>query len=137
MAAPRRKTSQPQKTQKIERKKTVADAAPHESTTASEAMPEVGANLRRLRLERSLSLEKLAHTASVSRAMLGQIELGQSTPTIKTLWKIARALDVPFSALISGRVSGGTLVLRAHETRRLSNHDGSFVSRALFPLGGP
>src|SRR5689334_5182792 len=63
--------------------------------------PVVGANLRRLRIKRGLSLERLAGVSSVSRAMLGQIELGQSTPTINVLWKIARALDVPFSTLLS------------------------------------
>lgn len=109
-------------------------AAPEEP---ADDTPEVGANLRRLRSEQDLSLDKLAHKAGVSRAMLGQIELGQSTPTIKTLWKIARALDLPFSALISGSPSGGSTLLRAAQTRRLSNQDGKFVSRALFPLGGP
>lgn len=99
--------------------------------------PEVGESLRRLRTERALSLEKLAQMAGVSRAMLGQIELGQSTPTIKTLWKISRALDVPFSALLSGKESSGTIVLRAAQTRRLTNEQGTFLSRALFPLGGP
>ncbi len=69
--------------------------------------------------------------------MLGQIELGQSTPTITTLWKISRALDVPFSALLSGKFSGGTILLRASETRRMTNQSKTFVSRALFPLGGP
>lgn len=101
------------------------------------AMPDVGQNLKRLRAERGLSLEKLAQTTGVSRAMLGQIEIGQSTPTIKTLWKIARALDIPFSALIGGQASGTTTLLRAAQTRRLQNQDGTFVSRALFPLGGP
>jgi transcriptional regulator with XRE-family HTH domain len=115
-------------------------AAEHEPTTVepqADAMPEVGPNLRRLRSERGLSLEKLAQVAGASRAMLGQIELGQSVPTIKMLWKIARALDVPFSALISGKASGGPLLLRASQTRRFTNQDGTFVSRALFPLGGP
>ena len=42
--------------------------------------------------------------------MLGQIELGQSTPTINVLWKIARALEVTFSALISQRTQSGALV---------------------------
>ena len=63
--------------------------------------PVVGANLRRLRNQRGLSLERLAQISGVSRAMLGQIELGQSAPTINVLWKIASALEVPFSALIS------------------------------------
>lgn len=100
-------------------------------------MPEIGGNLRRLRSEQGLSLDKLAHLAGVSRAMLGQIELGQSTPTIKTLWKISRALELPFSALISGKSNSGTTLLTGSQTRRLSNQNGTFVSRALFPLGGP
>lgn len=94
----------------------------------------VGVNLRRLRTERGLSLEKLAQASGVSRAMLGQIELGQSAPTINVLWKIAQALDVSFSALIAAPRAGETLVLRASEARRLTSQDGSFSSRALFPL---
>lgn len=118
------------------------DSAPEEMTEAMaeegyESAPEVGDSLRRLRNDRGLSLEKLAQIAGVSRAMLGQIELGQSTPTIKTLWKISRALDVPFSALLSGKEPHGTMLLRASQTRRLMNEKGTFVSRALFPLGGP
>ena len=52
--------------------------------------PVLGANLRRLRMRRGLSLEKLSQLSGVSRAMLGQIELGQSAPTVNVLWKIAR-----------------------------------------------
>ncbi|AKU91947.1 helix-turn-helix domain-containing protein [Vulgatibacter incomptus] len=99
--------------------------------------PTVGANLRRLRMRRGLSLEKLSQACGVSRAMLGQIELGRSAPTINVLWKIARALDVTFSALITARVASGTTVLRATEARRLTSADGSFTSRALFPFDEP
>jgi transcriptional regulator with XRE-family HTH domain len=55
----------------------------------------VGSNLRRLQTTPGLSLERLAHASGVSRAMLCQIELGQSTPTINTIWKIARGLELP------------------------------------------
>lgn len=99
--------------------------------------PIVGANLRRLRLRRGLSLERLAKASGVSRAMLGQIELGQSAPTINVLWKIARALEVPFSALISSRKEGGTVVMPASKAKRLTSHDGKFTSRALFPFDVP
>ncbi len=100
--------------------------------------PVVGANLRRLRGERALSLEALAQRSGVSRAMLGQIELGQSAPTINVLWKIARALDLPFSALLAGpRAPSGTRVLPAARSKRLTSHDGAFSSRALFPLDEP
>jgi len=105
--------------------------------TSADLAPVVGANLRRLRVQRGLSLEKLSQTSGVSRAMLGQIELGQSAPTINVLWKIARALDVTFSALITARGGGGTKVLRGAESKLLSSHDGGFVSRALFPFDEP
>jgi transcriptional regulator with XRE-family HTH domain len=109
----------------------------HPTTEAADLAPVVGANLRRLRTRRGLSLERLAQISGVSRAMLGQIELGQSAPTINVLWKIARALEVTFSALISARTQSGALVLRAAESKILTSKDRSFSSRALFPFDEP
>lgn len=99
--------------------------------------PVVGANLKRLRVKRGLSLERLARASGVSRAMLGQIELGQSTPTINVVWKIARALQVPFSTLIAHRSSSRAVVLDGARSKVLASSDGSFVSRALFPFDEP
>src|SRR6266540_2033410 len=107
------------------------------AATARDLTPVVGGNLRRLRGQRGLSLERLAQVSGVSRAMLGQIELGQSAPTINVLWKIASALGVPFSALISARTQGTLHVLRAEQAKVLASHDGSFTSRALFPFDEP
>jgi transcriptional regulator with XRE-family HTH domain len=97
----------------------------------------VGANLRRLRVRRGLSLERLAQASQVSRAMLSQIELHQSAPTINVVSRIAAALEVPFSALVSPRASGSTTVLRAAEAKILTSSDGAFRSRALFPFDAP
>jgi transcriptional regulator with XRE-family HTH domain len=105
--------------------------------SSTDLAPIVGRNLRRLRTQRGLSLERLAKASGVSRAMLGQIELGQSAPTINVIWKIARALGIPFSALISTTAQSGTRLLRVQQSKRLSSHDGSFVSRALFPFDEP
>jgi transcriptional regulator with XRE-family HTH domain len=99
--------------------------------------PVVGRNLRRFRAERALSLEGLSKLSGVSRAMLGQIELGHSTPTINVVWKIARALDMPFSALISEERGAGTWVLPRAKARVLTSKDGVFTSRALFPMDRP
>jgi transcriptional regulator with XRE-family HTH domain len=95
--------------------------------------PAVGPNLRRLRTKRGLSLERLAQRSGVSRAMLSQIELGQSAPTINLLWKIARSLGVPFSALTGPSQDSTPQILRAREGKLLTNPEGSFSSRALFP----
>jgi len=97
----------------------------------------VGDNLRRIRAERGFSLERLAGLSGVSRAMLGQIELGQSTPTINVLWKVARALGLPFSALISSATAPGATVLPASRAWILKSRDGAFTSRALFPMDRP
>jgi len=112
-------------------------AYPPAATEGSDLAPIVGANLRRLRMRRGLSLEKLSQRSGVSRAMLGQIELGQSAPAINVLWKIARALDVTFATLIQAREAGGTTVLRKENAKVLTSHGGTFSSRALFPFDGP
>jgi len=96
----------------------------------------LGQNLRRLRTRLGLSLERFAQKSGVSRAMLGQIENGRSVPTIGVVWKVAKALDVPFSSLLTGRETRGTTVLRAKHAKVLTSRDGSFVSRALFPYEG-
>jgi transcriptional regulator with XRE-family HTH domain len=94
----------------------------------------LGRNLRRLRTQRGHSLERLAKLSGVSRAMLGQIETGKSTPTISLLWKVATALDIPFATLLAAEPTSGTVVLRCDEAKVLSSSDGRFTSRALFPF---
>jgi transcriptional regulator with XRE-family HTH domain len=108
-----------------------------EADEALDLTPVVGANLKRLRIKRGLSLERLARASGVSRAMLGQIELGQSTPTINIVWKIARSLAVPFSALISHCARPRTALLPAHNAKELRSTNGAFSSRALFPFDEP
>ena len=60
----------------------------------------IGANLRQLRQSAGLSLSAAAELTGVSKAMLGQIERGESSPTIATLWKITRGFHLPLTALI-------------------------------------
>ena len=53
-------------------------------------------HLQSVRKARGLSLDKTAQLTGVSKAMLGQIERGESSPTIATLWKIATGLACSF-----------------------------------------
>lgn len=57
-------------------------------------------NLRALRAEAGLSLSKAADLTGVSKAMLGQIERGESSPTIATLWKLAKGFRMPLTAFL-------------------------------------
>jgi transcriptional regulator with XRE-family HTH domain len=94
----------------------------------------IGRNLRRIRKRQGLSLERLSKVSGVSRAMLGQIETGKSTPTIALLWKVATALGVPFATFIDVEHTGGMVLLRKDDEKVLSSSDGRFTSRALFPF---
>ena len=61
----------------------------------------VGMNIKKLREEKALSLDKLSNLTEVSKSMLGQIERGESSPSINILWKIAHGLKVNIETLIS------------------------------------
>ena len=63
---------------------------------------ELGQTLKQLRQERGWSLTLAAARTGVSKAMLGQIERGESSPTVATLWKIVTGFNVPFSRFIHG-----------------------------------
>jgi transcriptional regulator with XRE-family HTH domain len=102
-------------------------------TSHADVGPALGSNLRRLRMRRGLSLERLSKQSRVSRAMLSQIELGRSAPSVNVVWRIASALSVPFSALLSVYPGKSPRVLHARKAQVTSNHEGSFSWRALFP----
>lgn len=63
--------------------------------------PWIGQEIRRIRTEQKLTLDEAAQLCGVSKAMLGQIERGESNPTIATLWKISSGLRVSLSSLLS------------------------------------
>lgn len=62
--------------------------------------PEIAKNLKTQRSKLGFSLSKAAQETGVSKAMLGQIERGESSPTIATLWKIVKGFHIPLSLLI-------------------------------------
>ncbi len=62
----------------------------------------VGARIRTVRKERSMTLRQLAHKTVLSVSLLSQIEVGKSSASISTMRKIAAALGVPLAYLFDG-----------------------------------
>jgi transcriptional regulator with XRE-family HTH domain len=62
---------------------------------------DIGANIRRLRVERRFSQEALAHHANVSISFLKKMEAGQRQPSVTTLFKLSLALSVTPNDLVS------------------------------------
>lgn len=97
----------------------------------------VGDNVKLLRRQRRWSLDQLASASSVSRAMLGQIELGRSVPSIKTLWLIAHAFDVSVSWFLEPRQTASAVVLPVDPLALAPLPAGAGHRRALFVEQGP
>ncbi|MDA7746418.1 XRE family transcriptional regulator [Psychromonas sp.] len=57
----------------------------------------VATQLKKARASKGWSLEVTSQHCGVSKAMLGQIERGESSPTIAKLWKIATGFALPLS----------------------------------------
>jgi transcriptional regulator with XRE-family HTH domain len=93
----------------------------------------VSQNLKRIREERRLSLDKLADLTGVSKSMLGQIERGDSSPTIATVWKIANGLKVSFTALLS-LPQTDTAVVRKTDIQPLVEDNGKYRLYPFFPI---
>jgi DNA-binding NtrC family response regulator len=62
----------------------------------------LGAKIRQLRKERSLTLKQLANKTTLSVSLISQIELGKSAASVSTLRKLATALGVSMSHLFEG-----------------------------------
>jgi XRE family transcriptional regulator, regulator of sulfur utilization len=82
-------------------------------TQRSDFHDRLAASLKAARKARGLSLEAAAQLSGVSRSMVSQIERGESSPTVATLWNLTQALQVDFAGLLEGRARPGIEVTRA------------------------
>ena len=56
-------------------------------------------NIRRIRVAKDISQERLAFDAGVDRSYLGSVERGEANPTVDVLDRLAGTLDVPLTEL--------------------------------------
>ncbi|PFJ18270.1 DNA-binding protein [Bacillus cereus] len=90
-------------------------------------------NLKTIREKEKLSLEKVSQLTGVSKAMIGQIERGESSPTLTTIWKIANGLKVSFTSLINNPQPDTKVVLR-NDVQVLSEDNGRYKVYPSFPF---
>ncbi|MCM1181335.1 MAG: helix-turn-helix domain-containing protein [Clostridium sp.] len=63
---------------------------------------EIGNRIRYYRTRQKISQEKLSEYSDLHPTYIGQLERGEKTPTIETLYKIARGLHISLSTLVEG-----------------------------------
>jgi transcriptional regulator with XRE-family HTH domain len=105
----------------------VSDAAPDDAPTAATVVapavapavavpaPEVqlGPRIRSLRQARNITLRELAEQAAVTESFLSQVEREVTSPSIATVQRIARGLELTIAELFTEEAPRGRVVRRA------------------------
>jgi XRE family transcriptional regulator, regulator of sulfur utilization len=92
--------------------------------------------LQKIRNDKGLSLDATSKLTGVSKAMLGQIERGESSPTVSTLWRIATGLDVSLTTFIEPAPTSypqATVIRTADDIRQHPANGGLHIA-PLFPF---
>jgi transcriptional regulator with XRE-family HTH domain len=96
----------------------------------------VARTIRAHREARGLSLTQTAARAGLSKTILSTIEAGTGNPSLETLWRIARALDVTLGTLLGDDDPVRTRVIRFSESELLASESG-MKSRLIYGDGRP
>ncbi|MDB5315973.1 MAG: hypothetical protein JWO26_1632 [Rhodospirillales bacterium] len=72
----------------------------------TEVLSTIGSSIRRLRLQRGMTLQMLATATGLSSSMLSLLERGKAGPSIGTLVVIASALDTQMAELLGAADRG-------------------------------
>ena len=71
---------------------------------------EIGERIKELRVEKGITVNRLANIAGISQSYLRDIELGNKQPTVEYLSYICDALDVTMENFFSESSSGNELI---------------------------
>jgi transcriptional regulator with XRE-family HTH domain len=80
----------------------------------------LGLRMRVVRVARGWTQEQLADAAGLDRTYVTRLERGLHAPTVVTVWRVARALEVSFAELLDGTT---TQVAASQVPSRLSREE--------------
>lgn len=72
----------------------------------------IGEKLRAVRQSQHISLRELARRANISASMLSQIETGKAYPSVRSVYSIASALDLPVDYFFPDHVGGSAAYMK-------------------------
>lgn len=75
---------------------------PGTTVLLSNAMKQLGNNVRRIRLNARMSQEALAHAALLHRTYVGAVERGERNASLLSILRLAKALGVAATELVVG-----------------------------------
>lgn len=84
----------------------------------------IGARIRYMRRQRSVSLDQLAAAANVTKSYLSKVERGLSVPSISTVLKIAKSFGVSVAQLVGEEEDSGSICVVRKDERTPFVRDG-------------
>jgi quercetin dioxygenase-like cupin family protein len=113
-----------------------------DSPEGHELAAAIGRNLARFRALRNLDVAALAARTGIRADLLAALERGEAVPSLRAVWHLATALQVPFGSMLADTLftTGGDpdfRVQRADRGRVVRDASGRFRSRVLFLEGDP
>lgn len=97
---------------------------------------EVGKRIRYLRRLQGLTSEELAKLAGVSQSMISQIERGQVSPSLETLWKLSHSLKVAVFSFFETEEINAVTIARASDAKLIKRVRPNVTYQLLSPSSG-
>ncbi len=93
---------------------------------------ELGDKIRSLRLKQKISIEQLSLITGLSKGLISQIERDITGPSVASLWKISKALNVTMNYFFD-EYDDFNRVIRKDERKKIMMKDGDRVYELLCP----
>lgn len=96
--------------------------------------PSVGKNILYYRKKRNMTIDELSKRSGVSKSMLSQVEQEKTNPTVITVWKIARSLDVNINQLLKTGGEPAIEIMRKEDMPIIYSQDRKCLIRINSPV---
>jgi transcriptional regulator with XRE-family HTH domain len=95
----------------------------------------IGIRIRKLRLEKGLTLDDLAEASGVSRAMISRIERAEASPTASLLARVCAALGLSLSTFFADDGRQASPISRRRDQQIWRDPETGYLRRAVSPAG--
>jgi transcriptional regulator with XRE-family HTH domain len=96
----------------------------------------LGQRIRQLRSGHGLTLTALAEATGLSTGLISQVERGLADPSLETLRRVAKVLEVPLFSLFRQEDTGSVAVVRKDRRTQVKSPDHDIVYSRISPGGG-
>lgn len=96
----------------------------------------LGRRIRETRSARGLTLTALADATGLSTGLISQVERGLADPSLETLRRVAKVLEIPLFSLFRQEDTGTVAVVRKNRRTQVKSPDHDITYSRISPGGG-